>query len=234
MTIEEKSSNRDNSPESKSASPLERALSYSPNLRPELTQTTSQFDITKSIGTPTYSSPEQLHGKAEGYNHKSDIFSLALVILQLFWPMNTVMEQMKVLAKAREGTMPEKFMDAHPELVKVLKAMLLTEPKERPELPEIHDLLLAGEEFGLFQVQQEGSKKWKTKVLKLHDKKLFCIPETQTKADWVYTLQDCSVAVTEDGTVRVDSSMQLGLLIKTNSSVQKSKVYNALHRFAKV
>jgi len=48
--------------------------------------------ITRNCGTKIYASPEQQAANVKTFDHRSDIYSLAIVILQLFYPMKTSME----------------------------------------------------------------------------------------------------------------------------------------------
>lgn len=47
--------------------------------------------MTRGVGTATYASPEQLKGTT--YNEKCDMYSLGMVMFELFWPMPTGMER---------------------------------------------------------------------------------------------------------------------------------------------
>jgi serine/threonine protein kinase len=211
-----------------------RAQSYSPNIRP-----TGQFlyscpleSITKSIGTPTYSSPEQLSGNANLFDQRSDIWSLGLVLIQLFLPMNTVMEQMKVLSKAREGIMPEKLKETQPSLVQLLKKMLSHEPKDRPDLSEIRECLIDSEDLGIFESKYENSKKWKRRLFKIRDKQLYCYSEKETKAKNVYNLADCTFNLT-DTTLRIGNQMQFGCIIKLENHHHAMKINQIFQRYSK-
>ena len=57
------------------------------------------------VGTLLYSAPEV----EEGNYLKADIFSLGVVLVELFSDFQTGMERVKVLSKIRQGDMPEEF-----------------------------------------------------------------------------------------------------------------------------
>ncbi len=64
--------------------------------------------FSKGIGTPLYASPEQqIAGK---YNEKIDMYSLGLIIFEVYYKMNSDMERFKVLMNLREkGAFPKDF-----------------------------------------------------------------------------------------------------------------------------
>lgn len=48
--------------------------------------------LTGGVGTATYAAPEQLV-KGQGYSEKCDMYSMGIVLFELFWPMGTGMER---------------------------------------------------------------------------------------------------------------------------------------------
>jgi len=85
---------------------------------------------TDQVGTQMYMSPEQIEGKP--YNHKVDIYSLGLVLVELLWPLATQMEQVTVISQLRKLKFPIGFTESYPEETTLLRKMLSRNPDERP------------------------------------------------------------------------------------------------------
>ena len=93
--------------------------------------------MTKSVGTRTFASPEQLKADKEHFDYRSDIFSLGLVYLLLFHPMKTLMEQHNVIRDAKNGKVPSDLQNDLLEIANLIVRMLSNKPSERPTLAEI-------------------------------------------------------------------------------------------------
>jgi serine/threonine protein kinase len=94
--------------------------------------------LTFSVGTRSYMSPEQLNHQA--YDHKVDIFSLGLILLELLVPFGTGSERCAVLTKARDsGELPPE-LTANNNLKPfegILVRMLHRTASTRPEAVEL-------------------------------------------------------------------------------------------------
>ncbi|NXR17810.1 E2AK1 kinase, partial [Cinclus mexicanus] len=92
---------------------------------------------TSGVGTCLYASPEQLQGS--NYDFKSDMYSMGVILLELFQPFGTEMERTKVLTHLRTGQIPHTFSKKWPVQAKYVK--LLTSPRaaERPTAAQLRD-----------------------------------------------------------------------------------------------
>lgn len=87
---------------------------------------------TKSVGTTTYMSPEQV--SLAGYGNEVDIFALGLILAELLHVCRTRYETLKMFEHLKDGNPPEVFDDK--EKILLLK-LLSKEPKKRPNTSEI-------------------------------------------------------------------------------------------------
>ncbi|NWW36308.1 E2AK1 kinase, partial [Panurus biarmicus] len=92
---------------------------------------------TSGVGTCLYASPEQLQGSH--YDFKSDMYSMGVILLELFQPFGTEMERTEVLTHLRTGRIPRAFSREWPAQAKYVK--LLTSPRatERPAASQLRD-----------------------------------------------------------------------------------------------
>ncbi|KAI8977225.1 hypothetical protein BDF20DRAFT_913581 [Mycotypha africana] len=98
---------------------------------------------TVGVGTRTYASPEQLAVPAQAYDEKVDIYSLGIILFELFQPFSTGMERADTIDKLKRGIFPEGFLELYPKV----SALILWMMDKRPDYrPSAHQLL----EFELF------------------------------------------------------------------------------------
>jgi serine/threonine protein kinase len=84
------------------------------------------------VGTLLYSAPEVVEGKYQ----KADIFSLGIILVELFSNFSTGMERVKVLTKARQGEIPKEWpLDTHQAML--ARWMVDQDPEKRPTAREI-------------------------------------------------------------------------------------------------
>ncbi|XP_067912699.1 eukaryotic translation initiation factor 2-alpha kinase 1 isoform X2 [Heterodontus francisci] len=76
---------------------------------------------TSGVGTCLYASPEQLRGSC--YDFKSDMYSVGIILLELFQPFGTMMERIKTLTAIRECHIPEDFTHRWPVHAKYVKML---------------------------------------------------------------------------------------------------------------
>ena len=82
-----------------------------------------------------YSAPEVEDGGM--FSKKSDVYSLGIVLIELFSNFNTVMERVSVLSKIREGgTLPQEWQLDTAQAV-LARSMVDQNPSNRPSSREI-------------------------------------------------------------------------------------------------
>ncbi|KYO03721.1 putative serine/threonine protein kinase [Plasmodium gaboni] len=80
------------------------------------------YHHTLGIGTKIYAAPEQLLGNK--YTKAVDMFSLGLIIVDLFTITKTYMERMKILCNARHRILPDLLIKKYPQVAKLCKNLL--------------------------------------------------------------------------------------------------------------
>ncbi|KAG6604612.1 PEK protein kinase [Phytophthora cinnamomi] len=103
-------------------------------------------ELSVGVGTPLYSSPEQTHGH-QTCAAPSDVFSLGVLLCELFCTFTTQMERYVVLSNARKGQLPPSLLDEHPQIAELICAMVQEDPLLRPTCADIMDC-------GIFQHQK--------------------------------------------------------------------------------
>ncbi|NWI38087.1 E2AK1 kinase, partial [Picathartes gymnocephalus] len=92
---------------------------------------------TLGVGTCLYASPEQLQGSH--YDFKSDMYSLGVILLELFSPFGTEMERTEVLTHLRTGQIPHTFYKKWPTQAKYVKLLTSLRATERPAAAQLRD-----------------------------------------------------------------------------------------------
>ncbi|NXF44452.1 E2AK1 kinase, partial [Oceanites oceanicus] len=90
---------------------------------------------TSGVGTCLYASPEQLQGSH--YDFKSDMYSMGVILLELFQPFGTEMERTKVLTHLRNGQIPHTFYKKWPIQAKYVKLLTSQRSTERPTAAQL-------------------------------------------------------------------------------------------------
>lgn len=92
-------------------------------------------DNSSQGGSPLYSSPEQLQQTT--VNEYSDIYSLGIVIVEIFSNFTTLHERIVVFGKARRGILPEEFISQYQEEGELVLRMLNDLPPNRPKASDV-------------------------------------------------------------------------------------------------
>jgi len=145
-------------------------------------------------------------------SNKADIFSLGLILLLLFHPMSTYMEQSRIINESKEGKIPTELELELPEISIIIKKMLAINPNDRPSLDFISQGLklpldMYTELSGGLYTKKENSGSWRKKQFplktlfnifyrhfKLMGGKLFIFNQKEDKkAETVYDLSEWKV-----------------------------------------
>jgi len=91
---------------------------------------------TQGIGTTCYASPEQLMQK--NYDKSTDIYSLGIILFELFCPFRTEMERSLCIDKLKKSSQFPNSISKHwPRECEIIKSMISKDPKSRPSTLEL-------------------------------------------------------------------------------------------------
>ncbi|XP_029432303.1 eukaryotic translation initiation factor 2-alpha kinase 1 isoform X2 [Rhinatrema bivittatum] len=85
---------------------------------------------TSGVGTCLYAAPEQLQGSH--YDFKSDMYSVGIILLELFQPFGTEMERTKILTELRNGRVSSSFNGQWPIQTKYVNLLTSKVSSQRP------------------------------------------------------------------------------------------------------
>ncbi len=90
---------------------------------------------TRGVGTALYAAPEQIEGALVAAS--ADIFSLGVIIVELFSSFGSGMERVVVLSRARQGHLPNPLEEQHPHIASLARKCLERVPELRPTAQEL-------------------------------------------------------------------------------------------------
>ncbi|PRP89838.1 eukaryotic translation initiation factor 2-alpha kinase 1-like [Planoprotostelium fungivorum] len=107
----------------------------------EAIQEQLEGEHTGGVGTPSYAGPEQLAGCR--YDFKSDIYSLGIILFELYTVFHTYAERSKVLSQLRSQIVPAELQRMFPLECSLILQMTSANVRERPTAQELlfHPLL---------------------------------------------------------------------------------------------
>ena len=97
----------------------------------------SLSDATSAVGTALYAAPETGKGWA-AYDMGVDMYSLGIVLYELWAPFATGMERIVELSALRQrGKCDKPFAKAHQQAARLIDALIASDPSARPSAPEV-------------------------------------------------------------------------------------------------
>ncbi|XP_067933862.1 eukaryotic translation initiation factor 2-alpha kinase 1-like isoform X2 [Watersipora subatra] len=92
--------------------------------------------MSKGIGTSVYCSPEQLNKRS--YDFKTDIYSVGIMVFELYCPFSTEMERYQSIKTLRETvTIPDELKERWSDQMDMLCMMLNKDPLKRPSTKDL-------------------------------------------------------------------------------------------------
>ena len=88
---------------------------------------------TRTCGTKVYASPEQMAQNCY-FDFRADIYSLGIIMIQLFYPMKTEMELIQTINNGKKHVYPKELTKDLPQITKLISRMLDENPEGRPSL----------------------------------------------------------------------------------------------------
>src|SRR5699024_3518248 len=92
---------------------------------------------TLGLGTTIYAAPEQKRNKDGSYDYRVDIYSLGIILFELFFPFNTFSEYSVNLENIKKRRMlPDNLTKRWPKLAELILQLTCESPVHRPSAIE--------------------------------------------------------------------------------------------------
>ncbi|XP_018422655.1 PREDICTED: eukaryotic translation initiation factor 2-alpha kinase 1 [Nanorana parkeri] len=114
---------------------------------------TNDSTHTSGVGTCLYAAQEQLKGSQ--YDFKSDMYSVGVILLELFHPFWTEMERNDILTSLSKGIIPESFETHWPMQTKYVKLLTSADCTLRPSADQMLKCELFSEKENVIQDLQK-------------------------------------------------------------------------------
>lgn len=73
------------------------------------------------------------------YDEKADIYSLGIILFELYQPFSTAMERADTIENLKKGDFPHSFIKSYPNHTRVIQSMMHPDPYLRPTAIELLD-----------------------------------------------------------------------------------------------
>lgn len=87
------------------------------------------------VGTHAYMAPEVERGGR--YGAKVDVYSLGVIVVELWCPFATGHERLLALNGCKQGAVPGRMAAEHPVAARLAAACLQSDPEQRPSALEV-------------------------------------------------------------------------------------------------
>lgn len=85
--------------------------------------------MTRDLGTPSYSSPEQ---GTHFYTEAADVYPLGLILFEMLWDFSTAHHRFNVFSELKKGLGHKPFQAEYPRVAKLVDMLLTREAEKRP------------------------------------------------------------------------------------------------------
>jgi serine/threonine protein kinase len=125
-------------------------------------------DLTKDLGTYLYTAPEIKKGK---YDAKADMYSVGVILFELWNTWSTKMERAIMLEGLRHGSLPSSFESQFPLQSELIRKLTSHDPAMRPSANELLRQLPVSDRFHEINV-----KHWQIRVRSNYNHHPWCAP----------------------------------------------------------